>query len=42
MMEAYMVALVAVGLVMIVSGVILQATRPRAMVPVPVRTRRRE
>jgi uncharacterized iron-regulated membrane protein len=42
MMEAYMLALVAAGLLMIVSGVMLQATRRRAMVPVPARARRRK
>jgi hypothetical protein len=37
-----MLALVAAGLVMIVSGVTLQATRRPVMVPVRIRTRRRK
>jgi hypothetical protein len=37
-----MLALVAAGLVMVASGIILQATRRRAMVLVPMRTRRRK
>jgi hypothetical protein len=36
-----MIVLIGVGLAMAVSGIILAATRPRAVVPVRVRTPRR-